>query len=374
MANLRLSLFLLPLLSRFHLSHGSSLDDACSSSSCRAGGLLVRFPFRLVDKQNQSCGYPGFDLSCDDQGRTVMNLTESGEFIVDYIDYRKQTINLRDPNGCTPRRLTTFSTLGSAFRVESYRNITLSKCPPYAATLAMLVYFPVPCLSDNFYSVVIGPVKNGLTMMTGCWDYMTMAIPFVYSDTSDPLGIIGLTWDHPACGSCEEIAGRCRRKNKETLQITCNGDRDNRVIFIVMALLLIILMVLCNYVLRRRRPCGTNSRPSQDPVLAATTTTEGRGQQQQRVDRNGTGMDSPALASYPKMKISEKVPSQLRGSGDDDACPICLLDYRPSDTVKIIPECDHYFHEDCLDRWLRTKATCPLCRMQQLRSTDPGIE
>ncbi|KAI4338721.1 hypothetical protein MLD38_023745 [Melastoma candidum] len=368
MANFRLSLFLFPLLSQFRLPKGSSLDDTCSSSSCLPGDVLVRFPFRLVDKQKHSCGYPGFDLSCDDKGRTVMNLTESGEFIVNSIDYSQQTIHLKDPNGCTPRRLAKFTTSGSAFRVESYRNVTFAKCRPIR-TIGLRGAWRVLCLSGNFSWVTIASMENQTTEIAGCWNYTTLAIPSVRDDFlwfSDPLGIIGLTWDHPASGSCEESAGICRFTRD-----IATGNRDYTLIYSVMTPLLVILMVVV-YIMRR--PCATaaNSQPIQDPVLAVVAI-EGQGQQHGR-DRNGTGMDSPALVSYPKITISEETSSQLRGLGDDDACTICLLDYRLRDTVKIIPECDHYFHEDCLDRWLRTNATCPLCRKQQLRSTDPGTE
>ncbi|KAK7336382.1 hypothetical protein VNO77_16922 [Canavalia gladiata] len=29
--------------------------------------------------------------------------------------------------------------------------------------------------------------------------------------------------------------------------------------------------------------------------------------------------------------------------------------------------CTHHFHSGCISRWLRTKATCPLCKFNILR-------
>ncbi|KIJ63981.1 hypothetical protein HYDPIDRAFT_51823, partial [Hydnomerulius pinastri MD-312] len=43
-------------------------------------------------------------------------------------------------------------------------------------------------------------------------------------------------------------------------------------------------------------------------------------------------------------------------------CPICLDDYEPSDVVTKLLECPHWLHKNCLEQWLRTANTCPVCR------------
>lgn len=40
-----------------------------------------------------------------------------------------------------------------------------------------------------------------------------------------------------------------------------------------------------------------------------------------------------------------------------DICPICLLD-KPDIKTK----CNHWFHNECLEKWLKIKPTCPVCR------------
>jgi hypothetical protein len=43
-------------------------------------------------------------------------------------------------------------------------------------------------------------------------------------------------------------------------------------------------------------------------------------------------------------------------------CTICLLDYK--EETKKTTECNHIFHQECLDKWLQTNYTCPLCRTE----------
>ncbi|KAL8138194.1 hypothetical protein V2J09_004195 [Rumex salicifolius] len=48
-------------------------------------------------------------------------------------------------------------------------------------------------------------------------------------------------------------------------------------------------------------------------------------------------------------------------SGEDAVCCICLASYVDGDELRELP-CSHFFHSDCVDRWLRINARCPLCK------------
>ncbi|XP_059663850.1 RING-H2 finger protein ATL66-like [Cornus florida] len=43
-------------------------------------------------------------------------------------------------------------------------------------------------------------------------------------------------------------------------------------------------------------------------------------------------------------------------------CSICLDMFRDEEIVKVLPVCQHAYHSVCVDRWLSTHSTCPLCR------------
>ena len=54
--------------------------------------------------------------------------------------------------------------------------------------------------------------------------------------------------------------------------------------------------------------------------------------------------------------------SECMQSDSSTECTICLLDY--NDETKTKTECNHFFHQECLDKWLETNNSCPLCRTE----------
>jgi len=52
-------------------------------------------------------------------------------------------------------------------------------------------------------------------------------------------------------------------------------------------------------------------------------------------------------------------------SGDpllSEHCHICMDDYKEKEFKRIIPLCNHCFHKKCIDKWLKKKGNCPICR------------
>ncbi|KAK1438259.1 hypothetical protein QVD17_04065 [Tagetes erecta] len=50
-------------------------------------------------------------------------------------------------------------------------------------------------------------------------------------------------------------------------------------------------------------------------------------------------------------------------SGEDAVCCICLAKYANNDELRELP-CTHFFHKDCVDKWLKINASCPLCKSE----------
>ncbi|KAL9245145.1 hypothetical protein vseg_018828 [Gypsophila vaccaria] len=59
-------------------------------------------------------------------------------------------------------------------------------------------------------------------------------------------------------------------------------------------------------------------------------------------------------------------------SVNDTQCSVCLGDYQAEEKLQQIPGCGHTFHLNCIDHWLATHTTCPLCRLSLISpSKDP---
>ncbi|WJX10142.1 hypothetical protein P8452_00899 [Trifolium repens] len=84
--------------------------NGCSRRDFRYGlhGPPVRFPFRLKDIETEhGCSYSGFDLTCSDTHKTLLELpSDSGPIKLEVItiDYKFQQLHVSDPENCLPRQ------------------------------------------------------------------------------------------------------------------------------------------------------------------------------------------------------------------------------------------------------------------------------
>ncbi|KAK2427465.1 RING-H2 finger protein ATL52 [Trifolium repens] len=49
---------------------------------------------------------------------------------------------------------------------------------------------------------------------------------------------------------------------------------------------------------------------------------------------------------------------------DDDGgtCAVCLGDFEEGEELRTMPKCLHSFHVPCIDMWLHSHLSCPICR------------
>lgn len=74
----------------FFLIKTVSGNDDCNPTSCSPTGPQIRFPFRLRDRQPARCGFPGFDLTCNNKNQTLIQLASARSFVVKQISYALQ--------------------------------------------------------------------------------------------------------------------------------------------------------------------------------------------------------------------------------------------------------------------------------------------
>ncbi|KAL5200270.1 hypothetical protein ABZP36_021473 [Zizania latifolia] len=79
--------------------------------------------------------------------------------------------------------------------------------------------------------------------------------------------------------------------------------------------------------------------------------------------QHDAGLDQAFIDALPVFAYREIV---VGGGGDGDKepfdCAVCLCEFDPEDRLRLLPLCGHAFHLHCIDTWLLSNSTCPLCR------------
>ncbi|XP_057511716.1 putative RING-H2 finger protein ATL21B [Actinidia eriantha] len=352
----------------FILTHTALSKPYCQPYSCGPTGPEIRFPFRLK-AQPDWCGYPGFILSCKNQSQTVLSLPNAGDFVVNDIDYVNELIFINDPDFCLPKRILNFSLSGSPYLAPYPRTFTFLNCSSDYWIHHYMMYptEPISCLSNNQNFTVVAIDAN--YMIDACQKMSAVSVPiqydYRYRTSVDLTEDLQLTWRGPNCGACEFKGGTCRFKG-DGEQIGCFNlpnrglPRGAKYAIIIGGGIpgLVFLIGLMCYICGRIRAYNTRP-PNLDPELSNPTINPQRALVM-------TGLDRSTIESYPKTMLGE---SKRLPNPNDGTCPICLAEYQPKDTLRTIPECNHYFHATCIDEWLRMNATCPLCRSSADGST-----
>lgn len=81
------------------------------------------------------------------------------------------------------------------------------------------------------------------------------------------------------------------------------------------------------------------------------------GRQSRRLAR---GLDASVIDSFPTFLYSAV--KGLKIGKDTLECAVCLNEFEDDQTLRLIPNCNHVFHPDCIDAWLSSHSTCPVCR------------
>ncbi|XVE95240.1 hypothetical protein REPUB_Repub02eG0079100 [Reevesia pubescens] len=72
------------------------------------------------------------------------------------------------------------------------------------------------------------------------------------------------------------------------------------------------------------------------------------------------GLDASVIESFPTILYST-VKGLKTGKGTLE-CAVCLNEFEDDETLRLLPKCSHVFHPNCIDAWLSSHSTCPVCR------------
>lgn len=135
----------------------------------------------------------------------------------------------------------------------------------------------------------------------------------------------------------------------------CDGIISFLICLIVVSVLFcIIQIIMLAYALAQ--PLRIREGASEDDIKSLPMYRFSQPNVMIMVDKNKKQLVEARIGSHNQSHISE-----LSLHPDDSECCICLSSYVDGTELYRLP-CTHHFHCECIGRWLRTKATCPLCK------------
>ncbi|CAA0838178.1 Protein kinase superfamily protein [Striga hermonthica] len=201
---------------------GVEIDD-CKPTRCMKHGPTIRFPFRDKNRSPQHCGYPGFDVLCNESKETVLELPFSVQVAVKKINYVLQQVDLYDPEKCLVKKLPhlNLSTSPLQFLSTEKWDFILVNCSDASRRG---LFYSFPCLGDSsshFLAITESEWDNvGSLDLTSCTRLHKVYVPYNVRNEK----YLHLRWSEPACSGCEAKGKWCRLSSKSTSgghQIQC---------------------------------------------------------------------------------------------------------------------------------------------------------
>lgn len=80
-----------------------------------------------------------------------------------------------------------------------------------------------------------------------------------------------------------------------------------------------------------------------------------------------SGLDEALIKSITVCKYNKR-----GGLVEGHDCSVCLSEFEENEDLRLLPKCNHAFHLPCIDTWLKSHATCPLCRASVTACPNPN--
>jgi hypothetical protein len=132
-------------------------------------------------------------------------------------------------------------------------------------------------------------------------------------------------------------------------------------VFFIFGLLNLLIQTLLHLRRSRRRRLRVGDAAGDGSPTAF------QGQLGQLFHLHDAGVDQAFIDTLPVFPY-RAVAGRRKGPLD---CAVCLCEFEMDDELRLLPTCGHAFHVPCIDAWLLSNSTCPLCRGSILAEYSP---
>lgn len=139
------------------------------------------------------------------------------------------------------------------------------------------------------------------------------------------------------------------------------------IIVLIFSITVIVSVCICLLLRHLNRRCLRHLSPSSTSTITASSVH--RVSPEQSSPPTTSLLDSLPLFTF--SSITSRTNKDSTVSGD---CAVCLSKFEPMDQLRLLPLCCHAFHAQCIDTWLTSNKTCPLCRSPLFASDSDLIK
>lgn len=146
--------------------------------------------------------------------------------------------------------------------------------------------------------------------------------------------------------------------HKSSSPPSSSGSKINPAVLVIIVILAVIFFIsgllhlLVRFLIKHRS--SSNSQSNRYPEISGSNAFQR--QLQQLFHLHDSGLDQSFIDALPVFIYKEM------GLEEPFDCAVCLCEFSENDKLRLLPLCGHAFHITCIDTWLLSNSTCPLCR------------
>lgn len=125
-------------------------------------------------------------------------------------------------------------------------------------------------------------------------------------------------------------------------------------VFLISVLLHLFIRLLIKH---RRYESSVSESDTNTNTESGRSSNNYQRQLQQLFRLHDSGLDKAFIDALPVFLYKE-----IMGLKEPFDCAVCLCEFSEQDKLRLLPLCSHAFHMNCIDTWLLSNSTCPLCR------------
>nr|ABR17075.1 unknown [Picea sitchensis] len=142
------------------------------------------------------------------------------------------------------------------------------------------------------------------------------------------------------------------------------NNRFNPSMAIIIVVLLSAFFFMGFFSIYVRRCAGED-----DSFRASRQGARGANAQARRQDDGTHGLDRAVIESFPVFSY-DLVKGLKAQTKETLECAVCLNEFEDDEQLRLLPKCSHAFHPECIDMWLFSHTTCPVCRTSLVPTDD----